>query len=111
MKLTKILMLASFLLVCLAPLVNAELDLSEELSTEEEEALDNAMSPVAKVYRGIKYATGIIAPLGFLIAGVLFMVSGGNSSLRSTAKVIVSTVVIGVIVIIAGPYLLEFLGL
>jgi hypothetical protein len=109
MKMNQLLLLTLVLILSLTPLVSAEIDLSEELSTEDEEAFDAILEPVMSIYNFIKYIATAVAALVLVGAGILFMMSGSDASKREQAKSMVTYVVIGLVIIWIAPLMVEYL--
>ena len=109
MNIQKIFLLIMLLLTICTPIVYAEVDLSESLSSDDEDAFDEILEPVMNIYNFMKYIATVVAAMVLIVAGIVFMVSGGNTGKREMAKGMVSYVVIGVIVIWVAPLVVDFL--
>ena len=96
------------LLFLMTPLASAAVDLSEEISTDDEAAFDEILEPVMDVYNFVKYVATVVAALVLVGAGILFMMSGSNSAKREQAKNMVMYVVVGLIIIWVAPFVVEF---
>jgi hypothetical protein len=109
MKTKQLLMLAFLLLVSLTPMVSAEIDLSETLSSDDEDAFDEILEPVMDIYNFLKYIATAVAALIMVGAGILFMMSGGDPGKREKAKNTLVYVVIGLVIIWIVPLVIDFL--
>ena len=87
----------------------AAVDLSEEISAEDEAAFDEILAPVMDVYNFVKYVATAIAALVLVGAGIVFMLSGGDPRKREQAKNMVMYVVFGLIIIWIAPLIVNFL--
>ncbi len=104
-----ILLLALVLIVSLVPMVSAEIELSETLSSDDEDAFDEILEPVMDIYNFIKYIATAVAALVLVGAGILFMLSGTDPRKREQAKSMVMYVVMGLVIIWIAPLLVDFL--
>ena len=96
------------LILCLLPFATA-LEFDEELSDEDQQAFDQILEPILKVYNFIKYAATALAVVLLVFAGVSFILSGGNQGKREQAKMMAMYIIIGLIVIWAAPLIVEFI--
>lgn len=71
---------------------------------------DQVLQPVMKIYSFIKYAASAVAGIVLLLAGITYMTSGGNPGKRETAKNMATFVVVGLIVIWATPFIVNYIA-
>jgi len=90
-------------------MVSAEIELSETLSSDDEDAFDEILEPVMDIYNFIKYIATAVAALVLVGAGILFMLSGTDPRKREQAKSMVMYVVMGLVIIWIAPLLVDFL--
>jgi hypothetical protein len=109
MKVLQLVMLGLFLALSLSNVALAEIDLSETLSTDDEDAFDEILEPVMDIYNFVKYIATAVAALVLVGAGIVFMFSGSSPGKREMAKGMVMYVVIGLVIIWIAPLLVDFL--
>jgi uncharacterized membrane protein len=105
----QILLLGLVLILSLTPMVSAEIDLSEELSEEDQDAFDEILEPIMDIYNFIKYIATAIAAVVLVVAGLLFMMSGNDPSKREQSKSMVMYVVVGLVIIWIAPLIVGYL--
>ena len=66
------------------------------------------LEPVLKIYSFGKYAATLIAVLVLLTAGISYMLSGSDPRKRESAKSMAAYVFVGLIVIWAAPYAVNY---
>ncbi len=103
-----LLCLLSLLSIVMAPAATA-LDLNKELTTEEKSTFDKMLEPVMKIYNLIKYAASAIAAIALLFAAVSYMISGSDAKKRDSAKNTAGYVIVGLFIIWATPFIVNFL--
>lgn len=84
-------------------------DFDEEISPEDQETFDSILEPVMKIYNFIKYAATVIAVVFLVFAGVTFIMSGGDTARRESAKMMATYIIIGLIIIWVAPLIVEYL--
>jgi hypothetical protein len=104
-----LLLLGLALVLTIATPVLASIDLSEEISAEDEASFDEILEPVMDVYNFVKYVATAIAALVLVGAGIVFMLSGSDPVKRDQAKNMIMYVVFGLIIIWIAPLIVEFL--
>lgn len=97
------------LILFVMPTIISAIDFNAELSASDKARFDNALEPVVKAYTMFKYAVSVIAVVILSIAGVTYMVSGGDPKKRDTAKSMATYVIIGMIIIWAAPFVVDFM--
>lgn len=70
---------------------------------------DEILAPVTKIMDFVKYAATILAVLYLIFAGVSFVMSGGNAANRERSKHMAAFVVVGLSVIWAAPFVVNYL--
>ncbi|MBI4141202.1 DUF1624 domain-containing protein [Candidatus Woesearchaeota archaeon] len=65
------------------------------------------LQPVWQVYNFVKYLATALATIFLVIAGITYMTSGNDVSKRESAKYIMSYTVLGMIVVIGAPYIVQ----
>ena len=84
-------------------------DFDQELSDEDKATFDNILEPVMKIYNFIKYAATVLAVVFIVFAGVTFIMSGNDQAKREQAKMMATSIVIGLIVIWVAPLIVGYL--
>src|SRR3989338_4260676 len=102
-------LLALVLVLSLVPMVSAEIDLSEEISADDQAAFDEILAPVMSIYNFVKYVATAVAALVLIFAGIVFMMSGSDPGKRDKAKNMVMYVVIGLVIIWVAPLVVNYL--
>jgi hypothetical protein len=109
MKILQLVMLGLFLVLSLSNVAFAAIDLSETLSSDDEDAFDEILEPVMDIYNFVKYIATAVAALVLVGAGIVFMFSGSSPGKREMAKGMVMYVVIGLVIIWIAPLMVDFL--
>lgn len=104
---------AFIILTALVNIAHAEVSetasLDRTITDEDKANFDNMLTPLSKIYAFARYAVTLIAGVFILFAGYQFM-SAGNDVLKKTqAKNTASYVFIGVAIIWAAPYFVNYL--
>lgn len=97
----------SLMLILLSNAVLA-LDFNSTLTSNDKSNLDSMLQPITKIYDLIKYVSTAIAAIMLLISGINYIISGEDKTKRDQAKNIAAYVVIGLAVIWATPYFLQY---
>jgi hypothetical protein len=71
---------------------------------------DQILQPVMKVYNLLKYIASAIAALVLLLAGITYITSAGDIGKREKAKNMMTFVALGLIVIWATPFVVNYLA-
>ncbi len=104
-----------YLLILSVPLLNivgtanAAASLDTPISDADKAKFDQILTPVAKIYNLIKYATSLVAVIALLFAGINYMFSGNDIKKRDTSKNMAAYVFIGLTVIWAAPFVVNML--
>ena len=85
-------------------------DLSEGPTADEQQAFDEILTPVMKIYKLVKYGASIVAALALVIAGLAYMFSANNVQRRDQSKSWVGYIFMGLVVIWATPTLVGLLA-
>lgn len=91
------------------PQVVSAYDFNETLTPEEQATFDHILEPVMRIYNLVKYVATGIAALVLLLAGIHYMTSGSDPKKRDNAKSMAMYVVIGLVVIWAAPWVVQFI--
>ena len=96
----------ALLLLGAFPLVSADV---YEVTEDDEEVFDNILEPVGKIYGLVQYGASLVALLFLTYAGISYMSAGNDSKKRDNAKSTAAYVIIGLVVIWASPFLVNYL--
>jgi type IV secretory pathway VirB2 component (pilin) len=102
----KIWILALILLLFAIPA--SAMDISQ-MSDTDKTTFDKILEPVMKIYNFVKYTATLIALLVLLFSGINYMLSGYDIKKRDQAKNMATYVVIGLVVIWAAPFAVQYL--
>ncbi|MFC1722924.1 pilin [Nanoarchaeota archaeon] len=105
----KWLLLCILVLATMPMIVSAEIDFDATLTPAEEQAFDEILSPVMKIYNFIKYAVTVLCVLMLVFAGISFAMSGGDQGKKDRAKNTAVGVVIGLILVWVAPLIVQFM--
>ncbi len=83
-------------------------DLNQPISDQDKQAFDQMLEPILRIYGFAKYTATVIAVVVLLFAGIKYITSGGDPKKREDAKNMVMYVLIGLAVIWAAPYAVNF---
>lgn len=79
------------------------------ISQEEQETFDTILEPVLKIYNLVKYAATFIAVIMLVLAGISYITSGSNPAKRESSKNTIMYVFIGLAIIWAAPWFVQFI--
>jgi len=103
----KIILLLIILLII--PLATAAIDLNEDITEEDKETFNEILTPVMKIYNFLKYSASAFAALFLIFSAISYMSSGDNPGKREGAKKSISYIIVGLMIIWAVPYAINFL--
>ena len=83
--------------------------LAADVSDSDKAQFDEILTPVMKIYNLVKYSASVIAGLFLLFAGITYMMAGNDTKKRDQAKNMAGYVIIGLIVIWAAPFVINYL--
>ncbi len=95
------------LFLTLSPVV-ATPNFNTPLDPSDEQALDQILSPVMRIYNAIKYVATVVGVLMMVFAGVNFMTAGGEIVKKERAKLTAVGVIVGLVVIWAAPLVVQY---
>ncbi len=70
---------------------------------------DQILQPVLKIYGFVQYAATVIAALFLVFAAISYMTSGADQKKRDSNKFMIASIVFGLIIIWATPFLINFI--
>ena len=106
---TQVLAVLTLALLFILPAMVMAVDLNQSISPQDKATFDQILAPVMKVYNLVKYIASAIAAIALLIAGITYMVSGNDPRSRDNAKNMAMYIIIGLIVILAAPMIVNLL--
>jgi len=80
-----------------------------KVSQDDKEAFDEILTPVLRIYNLVKYIASAIAVIFLMFSGIMFMMSQGDIRRREMAKSTAAYVIIGLIIIWAAPFVVDYL--
>lgn len=83
-------------------------DFNQQISDQDKQAFDQMLEPVLRVYNFAKYTATVVAVVVLLFAGIKFLIAGGDPKQREDAKSMVMYVAIGLAIIWAAPFAVNF---
>lgn len=104
-KLFSIFLLALLLL----PLRVLAADFNSTITPQDQQTFDQILQPVMKIYNFVKYAATVLAVVFLVFAGVTFIMSGNDQGKREQAKMMMTYIVIGLIIIWIAPLVVSYL--
>lgn len=99
----------ALVLTLLATNIAMAIEFDKEISEEDKATFDKILEPVMKIYNLVKYVVSLIAVFVLLFAGITYMTSGSDPGKREKAKNMAMYVVIGLVVIWAAPWVVNFI--
>ena len=97
------------LALLLLPLGVLAVDFNSTVSPQDQQTFDQILQPVMKIYNFVKYAATVLAVIFLVFAGVTFIMSGNDQAKREQAKMMMTYIVIGLIVIWVAPLIVSYL--
>ncbi|MEK6909259.1 MAG: pilin [Nanoarchaeota archaeon] len=79
------------------------------ITQEEQETFDTILEPVLKIYNLVKYSATFIAVIMLVFAGISYITSGSNPTKRESSKNTIMYVFIGLAIIWAAPWFVQFI--
>ncbi|MBM3206851.1 MAG: hypothetical protein FJZ43_04505 [Candidatus Staskawiczbacteria bacterium] len=79
------------------------------ITQEEQQTFNTILEPVIRIYNLIKYAATFIAVIMLVIAGVSYITSGSDPGKRESSKNTIMYVFIGLAIIWAAPWFVQFM--
>ena len=70
-------------------------------------SFNQILQPVWQVYNLVRYISTAIATIFLLVAGITYMTSGNDIMKRENAKHMIAYIVVGMIVILGAPYIVQ----
>jgi len=107
MKVRKIATLLLFGFVFMLPFVVAQFN--NTLTQQEKQTFDTILIPILRIYNLVKYAATFIAVIMLVLAGVSYIMSGSDPKKRESAKNTIMYVFIGLAIIWAAPWFVQFM--
>ena len=104
----KILAPIVFLLLLALPIVLAAPNFNTPLDPNDQQALDQILDPVMRIYTAVKYVATVIGVLMMVFAGISFMTAGAEIVKKERAKIMAVGVIIGLIVIWVAPLVVQY---
>ena len=98
------------LLLFLFPTAATALEFDGTIPADQVAAFDQILEPVLKIYNMVKYIATAVAAVVLLFAGINFIISGSDPKTRESSKSMAMYVVIGLVVIWAAPWVVNFVA-
>lgn len=76
-------------------------------SSTETATFNQILKPVWQVYNFVKYLATALATLFLLFSGIMYVTSGDDIMKRENAKHAIGYIILGLIVILGAPYLVQ----
>ena len=97
------------LALLLLPLGVLAANFNTTVSAQDQQTFDQILQPVMKIYNFVKYAATVLAVVFLVFAGVTFIASGNDQAKREQAKMMMTYIVIGLIIIWVAPLVVSYL--
>lgn len=107
MKVQKLAVLAIIAYMLIMPIVSAQFN--GTISDEDKRTFNTILEPVLKIYNLVKYAATFIAVIMLVLAGVSYIMSGSDPKKRESSKHTIMYVFIGLAIIWAAPWFVQFM--
>lgn len=98
-----------FLMVYMLSHIAMASELNTTISSDDKATFDQILTPVMKIYNFVKYSASAVAVVVMLFAGITYMISGNDIRKRETAKSMAAYVLIGLGVIWAAPFAVNYM--
>jgi len=99
-----------FLLVLLLlPMGVLAVDFNSSVTPQDQQTFDQILQPVMKIYNFVKYTATVLAVVFLVFAGITFITSGNDQAKREQAKMMMTYIVIGLIIIWVAPLVVSYL--
>lgn len=107
MKVQKIAALVLISCVFMLQLVAAQFN--NTITPQEQQTFDTILVPIMRIYNLVKYAATFIAVIMLVFAGISYIASGSDPKKREGAKGTIMYVFIGLAIIWAAPWFVQFM--
>ena len=107
MKVQKIATLAIIGFMFLLHIVSAQFN--GTITPQEQQTFNIILEPILRIYNLVKYAATFIAVIMLVLAGVNYITSGSDPRKRENAKHTIMYVFIGLAIIWAAPWFVQFM--
>jgi len=91
------------------PVSAASYQFDNSISSQDQQAINQMLAPVNRVYNAVRISSIAIATLVLLFAGILYVTSKGDVSQKERAKNMISYVVIGLLIVVIAPSVVQYL--
>lgn len=91
------------------PVSAASYQFDNNINSQDQQAINQMLAPVNRVYNALRIASIAIATLVLLFAGLLYVTSQGDVSQKEKAKNVISYVVIGLLIVVIAPSVVQYL--
>ena len=111
MKVQKIVAFAFIGYILILHLVSAQFNgtFNGTISDQDRRTFNTILEPVLRIYNLIKYAATFIAVIVLVLAGVSYITSGSDPKKRESSKSTIMYVFIGLAIIWAAPWFVQFM--
>lgn len=79
------------------------------LDPSDQASFDQILTPVTRIYNFVKYASTTIAMLFLVFVAITYMTSGSDAKKRDNAKLMAGSIIFGLVIIWATPYVVNYL--
>lgn len=79
------------------------------ISPEDQAIFDQILEPVLRIYDFVKYAATVIAALFLVFTAITYMTSGSDPKKRDNAKFMIGSILFGLVIIWATPFIINYL--
>ncbi len=107
MKVQKLVAFAIIAYIFALQIVSAQFN--GTITQEEQQTFNTILEPIIRIYNLIKYAATFIAVIMLVLAGVSYITSGSDPGKRESSKNTIMYVFIGLAIIWAAPWFVQFM--
>ena len=79
------------------------------ISPTDQATFDQILQPVLRIYDFVKYAATVVAALFLVFAAISYMTSGSDQKKRDSNKFMIGSIVFGLVIIWATPFIINFI--
>ncbi len=101
-----------YFMILATPIINSEsisASTYDSISSQDQQAIDQIMAPFNKVFNFVRIAAGSIAAFVLILAGIVYMTAGADVGKKEKAKNMATGVVVGLMIFVVAPTVVQFL--
>ncbi len=79
------------------------------LDPSDQASFNQILTPITRIYSFVKYSSTTIAALFLVFVAITYMTSGSDAKKRDNAKLMAGSIIFGLVIIWATPFVIDYL--